>query len=204
MTLDHAVRRAIALAIALALVSMSACSDGRSADLEAALLAGDAEPGFSDVEYEPLDHDVTSDDYRKWLAAESALSAIGGSEVSGRIPLDAVTDAELDRATRALAADTAVERAIEGAGMSVGDYVRTTVALAQAMDLRSPASGTANAAVRPINRDLIENNHAEIERTLAVAPVRIMESRQGRVRSDDGDGKKNKKRGKAKGRKQKQ
>lgn len=83
--------------------------------------------------YEAIDYDLTSDNYRRWLAANDALDS-ARIEPAVRLDPRAATDDDIDAAVKALEADERATTAIRGADISVRDYVLTSVALAQSWD----------------------------------------------------------------------
>jgi hypothetical protein len=130
----------------LLLATLAACrgSNNASGDVDTALLhraGGDvmlADGGR--VEYE-----ITSDRYRQWETARRALRA---EKISFAVRLDPlrVTEADLQRAVDFFERNGKARRAIEATGMSVRDYVLTTLALEQQMAV---ASGRWVARERP-------------------------------------------------------
>lgn len=85
------------------------------------------------VSYQGLDYDLTSENYRRWLAANDALDS-ARIEPAVRLDPRAATDDDIDAAVKALEADERATTAIRGADISVRDYVLTSVALAQSWD----------------------------------------------------------------------
>ncbi|MFN2567205.1 MAG: hypothetical protein ABR499_19595 [Gemmatimonadaceae bacterium] len=79
-----------------------------------------------------LPYEITSDRYRQWEAARRALRA---QRISLTMRLDPlrVTEAEIERAVSFFERNGKARRTIENAGMSVRDYVLTTIALEQQM-----------------------------------------------------------------------
>jgi hypothetical protein len=95
----------------------------------------------SDSAYRVLDYPLTSDNYTKWLAAQSALDS---ADVNPRMRLDPrrLRGHEVDGVVEALEQDTLARAAIESSGLSVRDYVLTTIALAQSWDaVNAPGGG---------------------------------------------------------------
>jgi hypothetical protein len=92
-----------------------------------------------------LDYEITSERYRQWETARRALRAqkIG---LSMQIDPLRVTEAEIQRAVTFFERNGKARRLIEGTGMSVRDYVLTTLALEQQMAV---AKGTWGAPGRP-------------------------------------------------------
>lgn len=199
-TLRLAARRASGLSAIVTLVTLAACGD-MAADAESDLLMTDG----GDVELPVthavgLDYTVTSQDYRRWLAAESALAAVGARDLSDRIPLEAVSEEAIEQVAETLEEDEEIRRAIEGAGLSVSRYVHTTVALEQALAAASPDSRVQFRQLPAENIIVADRYAADIERIRTASPLRIVESeRTARYRDRaDRPGKK-KARGKAKG-----
>lgn len=83
--------------------------------------------------YQGIDYDLTSDNYRRWLAANDALDS-ARIEPAVRLDPRSATDDDIDRAVKALEADERASTAIRGADISVRDFVLTSVALAQSWD----------------------------------------------------------------------
>lgn len=87
----------------------------------------------SDSTYQALDHQISSDDYRRTLAAQAALDSVGFPDVA-RVRLRNVTPADVDRVVKSLEDEPRTREAIESADISVRDYVLTSIALAQSWD----------------------------------------------------------------------
>jgi hypothetical protein len=92
-----------------------------------------------------IDYEITSDRYRQWEAARRALRA---QRISLSMRLDPlrVSEADIQRAVDFFERNGKARRAIEGTGMSVRDYVLTTLALEQQMAV---ANGQWAASERP-------------------------------------------------------
>src|SRR5918999_1205427 len=130
----------------LALIALTACrgSGGASGDVDTALLhrqGGDvmlADGGR-------LPYEITSERYRQWETARRALRAarIG---LSMQIDPLRVSESEIQRAVNFFERNRRARRLIEETGMSVRDYVLTTIALEQQMAV---ASGRWGERERP-------------------------------------------------------
>ena len=92
-----------------------------------------------------IDYEITSDRYRQWETARRALrdQKIG---LSMRLDPLRVTQADVERAVTFFERNGRARRAIEAAGLSVRDYVLTTLALEQQMAV---AKGTWGERERP-------------------------------------------------------
>jgi hypothetical protein len=108
----------------------------------------------SDSIYRPLDYPLTSDNYRRWLAAERALDTLN-IDAPVRVDVRHVTPDDIDRVVESFEAQPRARAAIEGSGIGVRDFVLTTIALAQswdAVDGEMPGLSEENLAfVRRVN-----------------------------------------------------
>lgn len=126
----HGPRRLAAfLATTLAL---SACT-GPGAD-ESKLTDGDsAVAAAAEAPPRALDYEVTSDRYRRWLVAQRALDTLDAIALPSPMHLRNAGAEEMARVEGALASEPRARAAIEASGLRVEDYVKTSVALEQAM-----------------------------------------------------------------------
>ena len=93
-----------------------------------------------------LDYEVTSERYRQWIAAHRALEGVELGEPMD-VDLRNLTEKDIDRVETTLENHAAARASIEGVGMSVRDFVLTTVALAQPWAASNPATrGIVNVA----------------------------------------------------------
>lgn len=155
--------------------------------------AGDA---LRDSTYEAIDYTLTSDNYNKWMAAQQALDS-AGIRPAERIDVRNVSDDDIDRVTRSLESQPGAKTAIEGAGLSVRDFVLTTIALAQSWDAVNGPSARVLGA-RPENLDFLRTQAAgdSIVRTRPGAA--FIDDSQG-VDGSDSDGDSDSERGRGKG-----
>lgn len=193
--------RLIAVAAVL-LAATAACSPDAAGD-------GAIEQG-GDVELQAagpaLDYTVTSENYRKWLVAEEALQRIGRDSVADHIPLTTASEAEVRDLVEELSANEPVRAAIESADLSIADYVRTTVALEQALVAARPSSALRFQGLPAENVVVADRHAAEIAGRRSGSAVRVVDEEwdggrtagAGDGDSDDGGKARGRKKGKQK------
>ena len=120
------------LRLALLALSLGLLAAGCGDDVDRSELTG-GEVVQDTVSYQGLDYDLTSENYRRWLAANDALDS-ARIEPDVRLDPRTATGDDIDAAVTALEADERATTAIRGADISVRDYVLTSVALAQSWD----------------------------------------------------------------------
>lgn len=87
----------------------------------------------SDSTYQAIDYKITSDNYNRWVKAQSALDSVGFPDVA-RVRVRNATEADIERVVKSLEDEPKTRSAIESADISVRDFVLTTIALAQSWD----------------------------------------------------------------------
>src|SRR5205814_4389858 len=85
---------------------------------------------------------ITSERYKQWEAARSALRPNVVSRFGALLQPKSPTEATIERSTTFLEADVPSREAIERTGMSVKDFVLMTVALEQQMRVASGAGAS--------------------------------------------------------------
>lgn len=117
------------------LLALSACGDaaarsGTAAERDGEVVS-DTAALYARLLAEPQNVPLTEERYRQWRAATRALDTL---PLAGVTPprLTGTTTQLVERGAASLGADPAARRAIEAEGMSVREYVATTVALLQA------------------------------------------------------------------------
>jgi hypothetical protein len=113
----------------------------------------------------PVDYELTSELYRKWLAAQENLDRdVGGSDrflTTSRISVMQPSPERINTLVAGLERNDGTRRAIESAGLSVRDYVLTTIALYQALQ---PQGRLTVAQLHPGNVQFVSRNRDEIIR----------------------------------------
>jgi len=120
-----------------------------------------------------LPYEITSDRYGAWEAARRALRAQKISLTMRLDPLQ-VKQADIDKAVGFFERNGQGRRAIEGAGLSVRDYVLTTIALEQQMAMASgrwASRERPRAPARPVAPT--ESISAELRRDTTPPPARV-------------------------------
>ena len=161
-----------ALAIAAALAGC-----GREEGLPLMLASGD-----EDGEFVPVDYELTSDTYKKWLVAQQNLARDAGDADLGlpaqRVLLTNPSAGSIDSVVDELESVEQTRNAIESADLSVRDYVLATLALYQATD-RPDTLGLepGGVPIRVSNVELASRNADEITAARASSPVRFVDDR---------------------------
>ena len=140
-----------AISLLLILTTLLSACDSRSEN------ASDGEV-LRDSVYEAIDYSLTSENYKKWMVAQQALENAGIRPLE-RIDVRNVSDDDIARVTESLEAQPAARSAIDGAGLSVRDFVLTTIALVQSWDAVNGPSARVLGA-RPENLDFLRTQAA--------------------------------------------
>ena len=129
------------VALAFACLAMTACKQDRTAD---APPARPGDPGWTSStgevslsDGETLSFTITSERYKAWDAAKDGLDGRVSSRFGAILQPGSPSRRNIEKAVAYLESDPAAKAAIERAGMSVRDFVVTTVALEQEMKLAS-------------------------------------------------------------------
>lgn len=134
----------------LACAALTACGGGGDArTLSADSASGDvpADSAMAGLVYRGEKYPLTSDNYRRWLVAQAALDSLPAPADVPRIDVNAASDEQIDRTIDFLSRQDGERRAIEGSGLSVKDFVLTSVALGR-MVRASARGGDALADAR--------------------------------------------------------
>lgn len=115
-----------------------------------------------------VDEQITSEKYNKWAQAQQNLdrTATDADIVSAedRLGIRRATRGAVDSAITRLEQNERNRQAIESAGLSVRDYVLTSLALSQAFVASSGARQTTVQGIPPENVELVRANRAAFER----------------------------------------
>jgi hypothetical protein len=146
-------------------VLLVACADGVD---RSELTGGDV--AQDTVSYRGLDYDLTSDNYRRWLAANDALDS-ARIEPDVRLNPRTATGDDIDAAVQALEADERASTAIRGADISVRDYVLTSVALAQSWDAIDRPTRVTGIPVANVNFLRTQDTGNQVTRSRPTARI---------------------------------
>jgi hypothetical protein len=132
--------RTFCTALVVGALLVTSCDGKGRSELEASLLTTES----GDLVIEGAE--ITSERYKRWLAAARALEAVPNvPTVRGRG--GSITAADAERAIAALEGHAGARRALAQAGMTVREYVLTTLALEQQMRV---AGAGSRQPVQPI------------------------------------------------------
>ena len=128
------------------------------ADSAAGLVSIDTMTGemaFRDVNYR-----LTSDQFTRFVVAQDAIDALPNPPVVKRIDLRAPREEDVVLVVGQLEGDEPARSAIESAGLSVRDFVGTSLALDQALAFANDRTVVA----QPANLLFVEDNRVAIDR----------------------------------------
>ena len=128
------------IAIAFTCLLVAACRQDRTADESPRLRPG--EPGWTEssgevslTDGETLSFTITSERYKAWDAARQGIDQRIASRYGALLQAASPSRRNIERAVQYLESEPAAVASIQRAGMSVRDFVVTTVALEQEMRL---------------------------------------------------------------------
>ena len=164
-----------------ALAAVAACADRGEKILQlssrdSGLASSAANPlGRDRAVLRAVDYSVTPDRYRDWTRAQRDLDALPVSSTTDRLRVRDASDADVERMVRRLEADPAARRAIEPSGLSIRDYVLTTLALAQAMGATESGGRAQFAGLRRENVEVFNRNRDDFQRFRRDARFRVID-----------------------------
>ena len=143
------------------LLSAANCSrddDARVADSAGGLVAIDTT--FGEVAYRDVNYRLTSDNFAKFQVAQERIDALPQPPVVQRIDLRAPREDDVAVVVNQLEADEPSRTAIVSTGLSVRDFVLTSLALGQALAF----GNDQRVLVFPENRLFLEDTRVGIDR----------------------------------------
>lgn len=141
--------------------------------------------------YQAVDYPLTSDNYNKWIRAENALDSVNVDATVRRSARE-LTDEDIDDLVESLEKQPSARAAIESSGLSVRNYVLTTIALAQSWDAVNSTT-VRFTGMPPENVEFLRRQAAEDPAVRARPRARFLEG-DADSDSEDSDNRKKKKR----------
>ena len=120
-----------------------------------------------------LDVPLTAERFDQWQRAESSLASAKTDLPMVRLKASTITPRDLDVAVQRLEADPPSRRAIESSGLGVRDFVLTTLAIANAMNVRTRPGTAAFRTAGPENVALVTRNEDVIRRVQGRSRVHV-------------------------------
>lgn len=128
-----------------------------------------------------VEEQITSEKYAKWVQAQQNLdrTATDADMVSAqdRLGIRRATRGAVDSAVARLEQNERTRQAIESAGLSVRDYVITSLALSQAFVASNPEGRATVPGIPSGNLELIKANRGDFERHRNAARFRVVDDR---------------------------
>lgn len=174
--MSPAVRWTAAVVFAFVATACGRSDDGALADSTAGDVSLDS--ALVGVQYRGVKFPLTSDSFKKFLVAQEALDSIPDPPDVPRIDVRNPTDEAIEDAVDELEDHDDARRAIEGAGISVKDFVLTSLALGQALAF----SGDPRGQLPSTNVAFVDSNRIVIQDLEARRRFRVV-----RVTDDDSD-----------------
>ena len=165
---------------------VGACKQSDSSRLTDTTLGGDVDPdsAIEGVVFHGVKQPLTSENFNRFTVAQRALDSVSLPANLPRVNLRNPTDEEIEATVKALEENDDARRAIESSGMSVKDFVLTSLALGQALNFPT----RARALIPQENVAFIEHNRAEIQRVRNPRVVRVfIDDDDDRLRRDEHD-----------------
>jgi len=140
------------MAVSLAAVACTGQTREATNPLVASLIFDNAYPDTREALTSSVDYRITADNFARWQQAQENLEQLPEAQIrSGR---GAGRNA-IDRAISRLESSPLARRAIEGAGLSVRDFVLETIALAQATESVETGKSTSPTPILADNYQFV-------------------------------------------------
>lgn len=149
---------AVVLSVSLILFTAAACRKDAPPQEDTGFLQG-ASAEAKEALSSPVSFQLSEDNYAKWEVAERNLDQIPASDFAAVQPSGGTA---VDRAVARLQSSARARRAIEGAGLSVRDFVLETIALAQAVQASRTGRSTVASGVAAENFAFVERYRERI------------------------------------------
>lgn len=173
-----------------ALLGTACRQDGKNVrSVEATQLASDGVVADSGaVPMRIGDYRLTRERLDSWRGAQRAVDRV--PDDASFVPLHAVdaTDADVDRAVAYLSSRPDLRRAIEQSGLSVRDYVLTTLALARAVQTRASSGAADYSALSVEDRALVPRYSDDLRRARRVHGFHVVDDGDDDENDDDDEG----------------
>ena len=166
------------------LLACTRAKDTSSLTSDTTSIGGDVsiDSATSGAVFHGVKYPLTSENYRKWLVAQAALDSLPEPAAMPRVDLRDPTDDDIDRTVSFLAQQDAERHAIERSGLSVKDFVLTSIALGQAFHF------SKDALVPQENRVFVATNRPEIERVRIARNFHVLDDDEDDEHEDHGGG----------------